>query len=137
MKVPSNLSDHLQELFGFLRFFPSPQRCPSWDLSSSASAYFTQLSGKEEPELRTRRRTLLFFFPFWKLQHPVQPPQPPTRCSSGCHGTQTAHEASVWSGVQSPGQELPLFFFLIMMTSSRDSQMKSSILDFLWQFLLI
>lgn len=112
MKVPSNLSDHLQELFGFLGFFPSPRGTPPRGLSNSASAYFTQLSGKEEPELRTRRRTLLFVFPFWKLQHPVQP-QPPTRCSSGCHGTQTLPMKPAFGpGSTEPWTGAASFFFL-------------------------
>lgn len=125
MKVPLNLSDHLQELFGFLGFFPSPRGTPPQDLSSSVSAYFTQLSDKEEPELRTRRRTLLFFFPFWKLQHPVQPAAShPLQLWLSWH-PDAAHEASVWSREYRVLDRSCLFFFsLIMMTSSRDSQMK-------------
>lgn len=68
--MPLNLSDHLQELFGFLGFFPTPTGTPPQDLSSSVSAYSTQLFDKEEMELRTRRWTLPFLLSFLEVAAP-------------------------------------------------------------------
>ena len=106
MKVPLNLSDHLQELFGFLGCFPSPRGTPPHYLHTSPS-FLTNRSQSWELEGGP------FFFSFLSGSCSTQfSPQPPIHCSSGCHGPQMLPMKPAFGpGSTESWTGAPFFFF--------------------------
>ena len=132
MKVPLNLSDHLQELFGFLGCFPSPRGTPPHYLHTSPS-FLTNRSQSWELEGGP------FFFSFLSGSCSTQfSPQPPIHCSSGCHGPQMLPMKPAFGlGSTESWTGAPFFFFLSWWNFPETPKWSPSMSDFLRQFLLI